>query len=42
MCATRRCGVNGETALQLGLALLGVVLAALAWLPLLGSFGPGG
>jgi hypothetical protein len=42
MCATRRCGIRGDTVLQVGLALLCVVLSALAWLLLLGFLAPGG
>jgi hypothetical protein len=32
---TCRCGVSGDTALQIGLALLGLFLSALAWIALL-------
>ena len=41
MCPLRRFGVSDDTALQVGLALLGLVLSALSWLLLLAVFAPG-
>ena len=38
MCPARRCGVSNETILQVGLVLLCVVLAVLAWSSLVGVF----
>ena len=40
--AARPRGIGGDTLVQVGLALLCVVLSALSWLPLLDGFGPVG
>jgi len=42
MCDANRFNVNGETVLQVGLALLCMVLSGLAWLVLLAGFAPVG
>ncbi len=42
MGTTRRRRLGGDTVLQIGLALLGVILSALAWVLLLGVLAPYG
>ena len=42
MGGTRRRRVSGETIFQIGLALLGVILSALAWVLLLDVLAPYG
>ena len=42
MSAPRRCWVGDDTLLQVGLALLGLVLSALTWVALLAIFAAGG
>jgi hypothetical protein len=42
MCECNRFGVNGDFVLQVGLALLCVVLSGLAWMFLLDGFALGG